>query len=116
MKPCFGAGSNRINVKRADQKNGQPSKIAVQKAKKKGFEIALKADFGRGDKIRTCGLYVPNVALYQTEPHLDGGFFNFSVSGQTCGQTTYIGNFIQLFTAELCSVFKGFVQCLQGLL
>ena len=26
--------------------------------------------FGRGDKIRTCGLYVPNVALYQTEPHL----------------------------------------------
>ena len=29
---------------------------------------------GRGDKIRTCGLYVPNVALYQTEPHLDGVF------------------------------------------
>ncbi len=27
--------------------------------------------FNRGDKIRTCGLYVPNVALYQTEPHLE---------------------------------------------
>ena len=27
--------------------------------------------YNRGDKIRTCGLYVPNVALYQTEPHLD---------------------------------------------
>lgn len=26
---------------------------------------------GRGDKIRTCGPYVPNVVLYQTEPHLD---------------------------------------------
>ena len=26
---------------------------------------------GRGDVIRTHGLYVPNVALYQTEPHLD---------------------------------------------
>ena len=25
----------------------------------------------RGDWIRTSGLYVPNVALYQTEPHLD---------------------------------------------
>ena len=25
----------------------------------------------RGDVIRTRGLYVPNVALYQTEPHLD---------------------------------------------
>ena len=26
---------------------------------------------GRGDWIRTSGLYVPNVALYQTEPHLE---------------------------------------------
>ena len=25
---------------------------------------------GRGDKIRTCDFYVPNVALYQAEPHL----------------------------------------------
>ena len=25
----------------------------------------------RSDKIRTCDLYVPNVALYQTEPHSD---------------------------------------------
>jgi hypothetical protein len=26
---------------------------------------------GRGDRIRTCGLFVPNEALYQAEPHLD---------------------------------------------
>ncbi len=26
---------------------------------------------GRDDRIRTCGLCVPNAALYQTEPHLD---------------------------------------------
>ena len=26
---------------------------------------------GRGDGIRTHGLFVPNEALYQTEPHLD---------------------------------------------
>ena len=26
---------------------------------------------GRGDKIRTCDLCVPNAALYQTEPHLE---------------------------------------------
>jgi hypothetical protein len=25
----------------------------------------------RSDRIRTCGLYVPNVALYQAEPHSD---------------------------------------------
>ena len=30
---------------------------------------------GRGDKIRTCDFYVPNVALYQAEPHLVIKFF-----------------------------------------
>ena len=30
---------------------------------------------GRGDRIRTCGLFVPNEALYQAEPHLDVLFF-----------------------------------------
>ncbi len=29
---------------------------------------------GRGDKIRTCDPHVPNVVLYQTEPHLDENF------------------------------------------
>ena len=32
--------------------------------------VKLDSRKNRGDKIRTCGLYVPNVALYQTEPHL----------------------------------------------
>ena len=26
---------------------------------------------GRGDRIRTCDIYVPNVALYQSELHPD---------------------------------------------
>ncbi len=39
--------------------------------KEKASEIAFRSFFGRGDKIRTCDLYVPNVALYQTEPHLE---------------------------------------------
>ena len=30
----------------------------------------VQAQPGRGDWIRTSGLYVPNVALYQAEPHL----------------------------------------------
>ena len=39
---------------------------------KKGKEhlTALFSFFGRDDKIRTCDFHVPNVALYQTEPHL----------------------------------------------
>ena len=35
-------------------------------------------------------------------------FSLFSVSGQTCGQTTYIGIVIELIIAQKCSVFKGF--------
>ena len=30
--------------------------------------------FGRGDGIRTRDFYVPNVALYQTEPHPDKNY------------------------------------------
>ena len=37
---------------------------------KKGTAFAVPFD-GRGDRIRTCGLFVPNEALYQAEPHLD---------------------------------------------
>ena len=37
-----------------------------QKRLKKNFSL-----LSRSDKIRTCDLYVPNVALYQTEPHSD---------------------------------------------
>ena len=32
----------------------------------------LKEIFGRGERIRTSGLYVPNVALYQAKLHPDG--------------------------------------------
>ena len=44
--------------------------------KKKSPETLISQRFRgshphRGDKIRTCGLRVPNAALYQTEPRLD---------------------------------------------
>ena len=45
------------------------SPIAVQPI---GVQIAIGDSLGRGDRIRTCGFYVPNVALYQAEPHLEG--------------------------------------------
>ena len=34
---------------------------------KKGTAFAVPR--GRDDRIRTCGILVPNQALYQTEPH-----------------------------------------------
>lgn len=33
--------------------------------------LNYSAVFNRNDRIRTCGLIVPNDALYQTEPHSD---------------------------------------------
>src|SRR5690606_18252989 len=44
---------------------------AVRKAKNRPRGRFLRVTFGRGDRIRTCDLYVPNVALYQTELHPD---------------------------------------------
>ena len=43
--------------------------------KKKNPTKLLKAlnNFGRGERIRTSGLYVPNVALYQAKLHPDCG-------------------------------------------
>ena len=33
--------------------------------------VDIKQEFGRGERIRTSGLYVPNVALYQAKLHPD---------------------------------------------
>ncbi len=33
------------------------------------FEYRTAVKFGRGERIRTSGLYVPNVALYQAKLH-----------------------------------------------
>ena len=35
-------------------------------------------DIGRGERIRTSGLYVPNVALYQAKLHPELNFRNFA--------------------------------------
>ena len=48
---------------------------------KKNAENAVKSTFPtpfishRGDKIWTCDLYIPNVALYQAEPRLADDFY-----------------------------------------
>ena len=50
----------------------------INKTKKESTcKIQVLSKNGRGDRIRTCGLCVPNAALYQTEPRLD--ILNFIV-------------------------------------
>ncbi len=71
---------------------------------------------GRSDRIRTCGIDVPNVARYQLRhtPMCEkySIFRSISVSGQTCGQTTFIEDFAREQSAEKVSVYKGFQRFL----
>ena len=56
-----------IAIRFADSKRFIISNIQRNKGNPNKFGLPL---FGRDDRIRTCDFYVPNVALYQTEPHL----------------------------------------------
>jgi hypothetical protein len=48
---------------------------------------------GRGDRIRTCDLYVPNVALYQTELHPDSAILPyFGGAGKGLGMKNIVIN------------------------
>lgn len=48
------------------------SRIFILKNRKATFYVTLRFfSKSRSDVIRTRDLYVPNVALYQTEPHSD---------------------------------------------
>ena len=68
--------------------------------------------FGRSDRIRTCGIDVPNVARYQLRhtPMCEkySIFRSISVSGQTCGQTAFTEDFAREQSAEKANVYKGF--------
>ena len=42
-----------------------PQNLRCSKQRKKALEIAFQSQNGRSDRIRTCGIDVPNVARYQ---------------------------------------------------
>src|SRR5688572_5491124 len=44
----------------------------LYKRQRRGVTTALLSVSGRGERIRTSGLYVPNVALYQAKLHPEG--------------------------------------------
>ena len=56
--------------------------------------------YGRGSRIRTCGLCVPNATLYQAELYLDA-----NMSG-----TSYLISIQQLFESCKCffKIFRSF--------
>jgi hypothetical protein len=64
--------SRRIWVDPAMSWHGRPSSKR-RCSEKISSQLFLKKACGRGDTIRTCGLYVPNVALYRAELHPDDG-------------------------------------------
>ena len=70
-------------------------------------------DFGLPENEKTeTACTLPNVARYQLRhtPMCEkySIFRSISVSGQTCGQTTFIENFAREDSAEKVSVYKGF--------
>ena len=52
-------------------KAGSHPVASTQHKKRTRSMNRIPSKYGRGDWIRTSGLYVPNVALYQAEPHLE---------------------------------------------
>ena len=50
---------------------GYEKKESDPKTKPVGVESSILGNLGRGERIRTSGLYVPNAALYQAKLRLD---------------------------------------------
>ena len=66
-KPTMVRNAHRKDRRRIVLINGREE----MKIKKPAMVRDAHRRCGRGNRIRTCGLYVPNVALYQTELCLD---------------------------------------------
>ena len=75
----------------------------------------MNTQYGRDDGIWTHNLYVPNVALYQIEPHLVIKFL-FSVCGMLCGHFVFLKYFSKFLKwcnpkcIKACSIFWVLVE------
>ena len=69
-KPLLTDGVIFLPDRMCDQICAQNAKSCDQMRKWRGETVKNFKQFnGRGDRIRTCDIYVPNVALYQSELH-----------------------------------------------
>jgi hypothetical protein len=77
----------------AVKRNEEP-RVGVFKRRRSQPMAPLQIENGRGERIRTSGLYVPNVALYQAKLHPESvraynAALYFTVGGvavQACGR------------------------------
>src|SRR5690606_25271605 len=60
--------------------------VHLQRKRPPGEGGLFVESIGRGDRIRTCDFYVPNVALYQAELHPDSRAANCSDSCRECAR------------------------------
>ena len=78
----------------------------------------MNTRYGRSDRIRTCGIDVPNVARYQLRhtPKCEkySIFRSFSVSGQICGQNILSVSFWKGKQPKKSVFTRAFSQWLQG--
>ena len=83
------------------------------------MRFVMNTRYGRSDRIRTCGIDVPNVARYQLRhtPKCEkySIFRSFSVSGQICGQNILSVFFWKGKHSKKAMFTRTFLQCLQAL-
>ena len=60
---CGQTANFATNLPLTGPKNVNPHSLKTE------IPLIYKGFFGRGERIRTSGLCVPNAALYQAEPH-----------------------------------------------
>ena len=83
-----------------DLRNFRQSGVPKKSVFSRGFSVFQKINFEIG------GLH-PNVALYQAEPHLDGGFFVIFCKWSNMWSDRRFADFSAFGRAEKVSIFKG---------
>ena len=68
---CYGSlKKQKLRLTEAfDDRSGNRTRVSAVRGRRLS-RLTNRPFVSRGDKIRTCGLRVPNAALYQTEPRL----------------------------------------------
>ena len=107
-------------LRRNNQRKGHFKSTKRRKAKVEKFELfnaenlrnqLISEVFGPSDRVRTCGLMVPNHPRYQlryTRIFTFSVSENFTVCGQSCGQMHFWGTFQWAVKSHNCLRSKGF--------
>ena len=87
-----------------------PQNLRRRKQRKRLRELLPKAKFGRSDRIRTCGIDVPNVARYQLRhtPKCENiEFFRFFRKWSNMWSNRFYRGFCERAECQISQCFQG---------